>query len=53
VSLARHSTSSHSERCLARDTPAPSPATVTNYNVTNSDYALGISRYSIRPRAIP
>jgi hypothetical protein len=29
------------------------PPNVTNYKVTNPDYALGYLRYSIRARAIP
>ena len=29
------------------------PHKVTNYKVTNPDYALGYLRYSIRARAIP
>ena len=34
--------------------PSPNrPHNVTNYNVTNPDYALGFLRYSIRARAIP
>jgi len=33
--------------------PLTRPTTVTNYKVTNPDYALGFLRYSIRARAIP
>ena len=29
------------------------PPNVTDYKVTNPDYAIGILRYSIRARAIP
>jgi hypothetical protein len=55
VSLAGHSTASHSERCPPRDTPScpRQLPNVTNYKVTNPDYALGFLRYSIRARAIP
>jgi len=31
----------------------PAQLKVTNYKVTNPDYAIGILRYSIRARAIP
>jgi len=42
--------------CLERGTPClppTAPHNVTNYKVTNPDYVIGISRYSIRARAIP
>jgi hypothetical protein len=39
--------------CLGRDTPATHAQYVTNCNVTKSDYVIGITRYSIRARAIP
>jgi hypothetical protein len=38
--------------CLETGTPCL-PHNVTNYKVTNPDYAIGILRYSIRARAIP
>ena len=49
---AGHSTTSHWRVVSAGDHPRL-PPTVTNYKVTNPDYALGFLRYSIRARAIP
>jgi hypothetical protein len=39
--------------CLERGNPRLPHHKVTNYKVTNPDYALGFLRYSIRARAIP
>jgi hypothetical protein len=52
--LAGHSTASHRRAVPAEDHPrCPTTPNVSDYNVTNSDYALGFLRYSIRARAIP